>query len=422
MKVLVVGGGGREHALVWKLASSQRITQIYCAPGNGGIKELATCVPIAADDIDALLEFARTNSIDLTIVGPEAPLAAGIGDAFQRAGLKIFAPSKEAASLEGSKAFAKEFCKRHNIPTADSEIFDDPESALEHVRFRKLPFVVKADGLAAGKGVIICRTAEEAERAVKDIMVDCKFGNAGCKVVVEDFLDGEEASFIAICDGENVLPLASSQDHKPAYDGDMGPNTGGMGAISPARLMTPELTQVVMDKIMRPTVRGMANEGMPFVGTLYAGLMIKDGKANVLEFNVRFGDPETQPLLARLRTDLADIVLAACEGELDRINLEWDERPAACVVMASGGYPGSYEKDKQITGLKDAAGLTDVIVFHAGTKFDGNKVVTSGGRVLGVTALGRDMRQAISRAYTAVNLIKWDGVHYRNDIGAKALI
>ncbi len=419
MKVLVVGGGGREHALIWKLVRSPLVEQIYCAPGNAGIKEQATCVPIPAEDVDALLEFARTNSIDLTIVGPEAPLAAGIGDVFQRAGLRIFAPSKEASSLESSKAFSKEFCKRHNIPTAESEIFDDTERALKHVRFRKLPLVVKADGLAQGKGVIICRTAEEAERAVKDIMVECKFGGAGCKVVIEDFLKGEEASFIAICDGENVLPLASSQDHKPAFDGDKGPNTGGMGAISPARLMTPELTEAVMARIMRPTVRGMAEEGMPFKGTLYAGLMIKDGTANVLEFNVRFGDPETQPLLLRLRTDLVEIMLSACEGRLDEVKLDWDDRPAACVVMASCGYPGSYEKGKEITGLADAACLDDVVVFHAGTKVDGGKVVTSGGRVLGVTALGDDMSAAISRAYEAVNLISWDGVHYRKDIGAK---
>jgi phosphoribosylamine--glycine ligase len=421
MKVLVVGGGGREHALVWKLASSPSVTEVHCAPGNAGIAGLARCAPVVAEDIAGLVKYASDNAIDLTVVGPEAPLACGIEGAFKKAGLKIFAPSKEAASLESSKAFAKDFCIRHGIPTAESKTFTDPEEALAHVRQRSVPMVVKADGLAAGKGVIICETVDEAEQAVRDIMVDCKFGGAGCKLVVEDFLKGEEASFIAICDGENVLPLASSQDHKPAFDGDRGPNTGGMGAISPARLMTDELTETVMEQVIRPAVRGMAKEGMPFTGTLYAGLMIVDGKPYVLEFNVRMGDPETQPLLIRLKTDLAEIITAATEGKLGSMKLQWDDRPSVCVVMASGGYPGSYEKGKAISGLEDAAAMDDVVVFHAGTKLDGDRVVTSGGRVLGVTALGNDVRDAIDRAYDAVSKISWDGVHYRTDIGAKAL-
>jgi phosphoribosylamine--glycine ligase len=421
MKVLVVGSGGREHALVWKLKASRGVDEIHCAPGNAGIARLAHCASVAADDIEGLLSYARDNNIDLTVVGPEAPLALGIEGAFRKANLKIFAPSEHAAQLESSKAFAKDFCLRHGIPTAEAATFEDPEEALAHVRARCLPMVVKADGLAAGKGVIICHTVEEAEGAVREIMVACAFGGAGCKVVIEDFLAGEEASFIAICDGESVLPLASSQDHKAAYDGDKGPNTGGMGAISPARLMTPELTEIVMEQIMRPVVKGMAAEGMPFTGTLYAGLMIDDGTPKVLEFNVRMGDPETQPLLLRLRSDLLPVLLAATEGKLSGKQLEWDERPAVCVVMASGGYPGAYEKGKTIHGLDEADAMEDVFVFHAGTKLEGADVVTSGGRVLGVTALGDDMQGAIRRAYDAAMKISWDGVHYRRDIGAKAL-
>lgn len=421
MKVLLIGGGGREHALAWKIAQSRRVDKLWCAPGNPGIAEVAECVAIDANDIPALIDFARKNRVDLTVVGPEAPLAAGIVDSFKRQGLKIFGPSKEAATLESSKAFAKEFCKRYRIPCGASETFSDAEVAKAYLRLQPLPVVVKADGLAAGKGVVICTTVEEAEAAIDGMLVAKNFGEAGRQVVVEEFLEGEEASFIAVCDGNHVLPLASSQDHKAALDGDAGPNTGGMGAISPAKLVTNGMAQAVMEEIMLPAARGMVTEGMPFVGALYAGLMIKDGKAKVLEFNVRFGDPETQPLMARMKTDLIDVLEAAVMGTLHTVALEWDPRPAACVVMASGGYPGAYEKGKVIAGLADAAKVEDVVVFHAGTKRKNGDVVTDGGRVLGVTALGADMRAAVCRAYEGVATISWEGVHFRTDIGHRAL-
>lgn len=421
MRVLVVGSGGREHALAWKIARSLRVSKLYCAPGNAGIAQCAECIPIRADDVKDLVDFARREKIDLTVVGPEAPLAAGIERVFKDDGLRIFAPSKAAVQLESSKAFAKEFCRRHRIPTAHSSTFDNPKDALAYVAREKLPLVIKADGLAAGKGVIICSTRSEAESAISDMMVARQFGSAGSRVVIEEFLEGEEASFIAICDGRDVVPLASSQDHKAAFDDDRGPNTGGMGAISPARIVTPEVERIVMEQVMKPVVRGMADEGMPFVGTLYAGLMIKDGNPSVLEFNTRFGDPETQPLIMRLKTDIVDLFEAAIDGNCGRIRLDWDARPATCVVMASGGYPGSYEKGRRIDGLDAASRMEDVMVFHAGTKREGADVVTDGGRVLGVTALGSDMRAAISRAYEAVSMIHWEGVHYRKDIGAKGL-
>jgi phosphoribosylamine--glycine ligase len=421
MKILVVGSGGREHALVWKLAQSKRVDGLYCAPGNAGIADLAQCVPIRADDVEGLVEFVRRESIDLTVVGPEAPLAKGIVDSFKRLGLRIFGPTKEAASLESSKIFAKEFCARYNIPQAQFEIFSDATAAKDYVRRQDFPLVVKADGLAAGKGAVICKTLEQACDTIDEMMVALKFGEAGRRVVVEEFLEGEEASFIAICDGNHVLPLASSQDHKAAFDGDRGPNTGGMGAISPAKVVTQEISWQVMERIMLPAARGMVTEGMPFVGALYAGLMMKDGSPKVLEFNVRFGDPETQPLLMRLKDDLVDIIDATLAGTLHEISLNWDRRPAVCVVMASGGYPGDYEKGKVITGLDRASVLEDVAVFHAGTARQGENMVTSGGRVLGVTALGDSMPNAIRRAYDAVEQITWEGAHYRKDIGHKAL-
>lgn len=421
MKVLVVGSGGREHAIVWKLAQSPMVSKIFCAPGNAGIEEQAECVPIKAEDIKGLLDFAGKSGIDLTVVGPEAPLAAGIEQLFKKAGLRIFAPSREAASLESSKVFAKDFCARHNIPAARSKTFGELAPALDYARDERYPLVVKADGLAQGKGVIICWDFALAEEALKDMLSLRRFGDAGGRVVVEEFLTGEEASFIALCDGRTVLPLASSQDHKAAYDGDQGPNTGGMGAISPARIVTKDVAEKVMKRIMKPVMEGMAKDGAPFVGVLYAGLMIKDGEPRVLEFNARFGDPETQPLLMRLKTDLALALTAACDGRLSELDLEWDDRPSVCVVMASGGYPGEYEKGREIEGIAAAADMKDVVVFHAGTARRGDSVVTSGGRVLGVTALGGDMRAAIERAYDAVGKISWDGVRFRKDIGAKAL-
>ncbi len=421
MRILVIGSGGREDALVWKLAQSKRVEKLYCAPGNAGIAQHAECVPIGAGEIDALIDFAKRERVGLTVVGPEAPLAAGIVDSFKRSGLKIFGPTKEAALLESSKRFAKEFCARYGIPQARFQTFDDAVAAKAAARTEAYPLVVKADGLAAGKGVTICQDAEEACAAIDAAMVAGSFGEAGRRVVLEEFLEGEEASFIAICDGNHILPLAGSQDHKAAFDGDTGPNTGGMGAISPARLINRAMTEQVMERIMLPAARGMVTEGMPFVGTLYAGLMIKEGAPKVLEFNVRFGDPETQPLLLRLKDDLVDLFEAAVAGTLDRISLSWDPRPAVCVVMASGGYPGSYEKGKAIDGLADAERMEDVVVFHAGTKREGDAIVTNGGRVLGVTALGNDMRDAIDRAYAAVENISWEGARYRIDIGHKAL-
>ena len=421
MRVLVVGSGGREHAIVWKLAQSPMVSKVFCAPGNAGIAGQAECVPIEASDIQGLCDFARKTRIDMTVVGPEAPLASGIEELFTKAGQRIFAPSKEAARLESSKAFTKDFCERHKIPTARSRTFDDLHAALDYAKAEGYPLVVKADGLAQGKGVIICQNFDEAKTALYGMMSERRFGSAGTRVVVEEFLRGEEASFIAICDGKTVLPLASSQDHKAAYDGDQGPNTGGMGAISPARVVTEEIADKVMKTIMRPVVEGMASEGSQFVGVLYAGLMIKDGEPRVLEFNVRFGDPETQPLLMRLKTDLALVLMAACEGRLPNVELEWEDRPSVCVVMASGGYPGEYAKGKKIEGIAKASDMKDVFVFHAGTKAEGKDVLTSGGRVLGVTALGSDVPDAIRNAYDAVARISWPGVHYRKDIGAKSL-
>lgn len=419
MKILLVGSGGREHALLWKIAQSPRVTKLFCAPGNAGISQVAECVPIEAGDIQGLLAFAKGNKIDLTVVGPELPLVQGICDSFKRAGLKIFGPSREAADLEGSKAFAKDFCRRYNIPCARSETFENAEAAKAHIHTHALPVVVKADGLAAGKGVVICKTLDEARNAIDEILVARKFGASGGKIVIEEFLDGEEASFIAISDGNHVLPLASSEDHKAVFDGDLGPNTGGMGAVSPSAVVTPDLFQKIMEEIMLPAARGMVTEGMPFVGALYAGLMIKNGEAKVLEFNVRFGDPETEPLMMRLKTDIVDVLYATVTGSLDKITLEWDRRPAACVVMASAGYPGTYEKGKVISGLDNAQKLSDVAIFHAGTKIENARIVTDGGRVLCVTALGGNMPEAIARAYEAVEMIAWEGVHYRKDIGRR---
>ncbi len=421
MKVLVIGGGGREHALVWKIRQSPLVSRLYCAPGNAGISRLARCVPIEPHEIEQLAAFAAREGVDLTVVGPEEPLVRGIGDLFEKRGLRLFGVSGAAAQLEGSKAFAKELMRRHGIPTARFQVFSDPARACAYIREKGAPVVVKADGLAGGKGVFPCATVEEALAATDKIMVERAFGPAGQRLVVEEFLRGEEASFLAFTDGESVVPFPSCQDHKAVYDGDRGPNTGGMGAYSPAPVVTPELHQRIMDEIMVPTVRAMAAEGTPYRGVLYAGLMISDGSAKVLEFNVRLGDPEAQPLLMRLQGDLVPLLQAVVEGRLAGVEARWDPRAAVCVVMASQGYPGAYEKGRPISGLDEIEAMEDVVVFHAGTTERDGRIVTNGGRVLGVTARGGDVKEAIDRAYQAVERIHWEGVHFRRDIGRRAL-
>jgi len=421
MKVLVVGGGGREHALVWKISQSPRVTKIYAAPGNAGISQLAECVPIKSEDIPGLLAFAKSKAIDLTVVGPEGPLSMGIVDEFNRAGLRVFGPSGKAAEIEASKRFSKDLMKKYNIPTAEYGVFIDKAAAEAYVREKGAPIVVKADGLAAGKGVVVAETVEEALRALDLIMTEKAFGAAGERVVIEECLKGEEASFMAFSDGRTILPMASSQDHKRVFDGDKGPNTGGMGAYSPAPIVTTKLERKVMDEIMIPTVRAMEKEGRLFKGVLYAGLMIHDGEAKVLEFNARFGDPETQPVMARLDTDLIEIIEAILDGSLSRIDVKWKPESAVCVVMASGGYPGNYEKGMVIRGLDSAAQLRNVSVFHAGTALKDGTVVTDGGRVLGVTGLGPVVAAAIDNAYKGVREIAFEGAHFRRDIGARAL-
>ena len=421
MKVLVVGSGGREHALVWKLRKSPKVGEIYCAPGNAGIGDLAECVPIAANQVERLADFAREQGIDLTVVGPEEALTLGIVDHFAARGLRAFGPSQAAAALEGSKAFMKDLLQKHQIPSGFYRVFSDRAAAVDYIHEQGAPLVVKADGLAAGKGVVVARTVAEAISAVDLILTDRAFGAAGERVVVEEFLPGEEASFLAFTDGETVLPLPTSQDHKAAFDRDQGPNTGGMGAYSPAPVVSDKLHRQVMETIMRPTVRAMQAEGKPYQGVLYAGLMIHQGQARVLEFNCRFGDPEAQPLLMRVQTDLVEIMEAIIDRRLDQVRLEIDPRPAVCVVMAAGGYPGSYEKGKVISGL-DSALPPGVMVFHAGTaRREDGQVVTTGGRVLGVTAQAPELAGAIALAYQAAAKITWEGVHYRRDIGQKAL-
>ncbi|MEQ9946458.1 phosphoribosylamine--glycine ligase [Pectobacterium aroidearum] len=423
MNILVIGNGGREHALAWKAAQSPLAKRVYVAPGNAGtaLEAALTNVDIAATDIPALVAFAQENHIDLTIVGPETPLVLGVVDAFQSAGLKIFGPTQGAAQLEGSKAFTKDFLARHNIPTAEYQNFTEVEPALAYVRSKGAPIVIKADGLAAGKGVIVAMTLQEAENAIQDMLAGNAFGDAGHRIVVEEFLDGEEASFIVMVDGKNVLPMATSQDHKRVGDKDTGPNTGGMGAYSPAPVVTDEIHQRVMDQVIWPTVNGMATEGNTYVGFLYAGLMISaDGQPKVIEFNCRFGDPETQPIMLRLRSDLVELCLAACDGTLDQKDSVWDERPSLGVVLAAGGYPADYNTGDVISGLpqQDAG---DGKVFHAGTKLNGINVVTNGGRVLCVTALGNTVAEAQQRAYEIAAGIQWQGVFCRKDIGYRAI-
>lgn len=421
MKILVIGSGGREHTLVWKLDQSPRVEKIFCAPGNAGTRKNATNVDIKANDINGLVKFALKEKIDLTIVGPEEPLTLGVVDLFEKKGLKIYGPSQAAAELEGSKVFTKDFLKKYNIPSAAYKVFTKPGSAKKYIDKIGAPCVVKADGLAAGKGVIISMTKAEAKKAVDLIMKEKAFGKAGDQVVVEEFLKGEEASFIAFTDGETVLPLPSSQDHKAVFEGDRGPNTGGMGAYSPAPVLTKELSMRVMNEVMIPTIRGMAAEGRPYKGMLYAGMMIDGDRMDVLEFNCRFGDPECQPLLMRMRSDIVDVIEAGVEGKLNAIELDIDPRPTVCVVMSSEGYPGKYITGKPITGLAKAAKIKDVVVFHAGTTIKNRRTVTAGGRVLGVTAIGTDIGQAIDKAYQAVDEIQWNGCYCRRDIGHRAL-
>ena len=419
MRVLVIGGGGREHALVWKISQSPKVTEVFCAPGNAGTATIANNVPIAADQIDQLLEFAQENEIGLTVVGPEQPLVMGIVDRFQEKGLRIFGPSARAAELEGSKAFSKNIMEKYSLPTAEYEIFTSHEKARRYFDKETGPIVVKASGLAAGKGVILCRNAEEGLKAVDTIMKDKLFGSAGDEVVIEEFLKGPEVSVLAFSDGNTVLLMDSAQDHKAALDGDQGPNTGGMGAYSPAPVFTDIMRQKVRDKIMFPLVRAMKAEGRPYQGILYAGLMLTKHGPKTLEFNARFGDPETQPLLVRMESDIIPLFEACIDGTLEQCDLKWKPETSVCVVMAAKGYPGSYEKGKEISGLDEAGALPDVVVFHAGTKGESGKVLTNGGRVLGITATGPDTPSAIAKAYEAVSKIKWDGIHYRKDIGAR---
>ena len=419
MRVLVVGGGGREHALVWKLRQSPKVKEIFCAPGNVGIAQMATCVNIQAEDVPGLLTFAQQEQIDLTVVGPEIPLTNGIVDIFQQQGLKIFGPSRAAAEIEGSKALAKDIMAKYNIPSARYATFDTAEEARAYVKKYGAPCVIKADGLAAGKGVIVAMDEETALAAVDFIMAERAFGQAGDRVVIEEFLEGEEVSILAFVDGETIVPLVSSQDHKRVGDQDTGPNTGGMGAYAPAPVYTPELAEVVEREILYPTVKALAAEGRPYRGVLYAGLMVTPTGPKVLEFNARFGDPETQPVLSLLETDLVDIIEAILQGKLAEQPVQWKDRAAVCVVMAAAGYPGSYEKGQKITGLEEV--LEGVVVFHAGTTSRDGQVVTAGGRVLGVTTTGKDIKEAIKRVYQGVEAIHFAGAHYRKDIGQKAV-
>lgn len=421
MKVLVIGSGGREHALAWKLSQSPRVKKIYCAPGNGGIGAIAELVPIVPEEIGELAEFAETEKVDLTVVGPELPLTLGITDLFEKRGLKIFGPNREAAKLEGSKLFAKEILKESHIPTAPFAAFADPTSAKEYLTKQPPPYVVKADGLAGGKGVIICSGEAEAQSAIDDIMTGRLFGQVGERVVIEEFLRGEEASFMALTDGEHVLPLASSQDHKRVFDGDQGPNTGGMGAYSPAPVIKPQVHRRILDGILRPLLLGLKKRGIRYRGVIYVGLMITDDGPKVLEFNARFGDPECQPVMMRLKSDLVPLLEATVEGKLDQLEADWHKEASVCIVLCAAGYPGPYEKGKEIRGLEKLQRWEKGYIFHAGTTKKDGRWWTAGGRVLGVTALASPIGEAVREAYRAVGEIEWDGMHYRKDIGERAL-
>lgn len=423
MNILVIGSGGREHALAWKASQNPNVGTVFVAPGNAGTSTESGIenVAIGVSDFDALISFAKSNDVGLTIVGPEVPLVEGVVDAFEDSGLRCFGPSAKAAQLEGSKAFTKDFLARHNIPSGFYKTFTEVEPALAYIEENGAPIVIKADGLAAGKGVIVAETNEQANEAVRDMLSGNAFGDAGCRVVIEEFLPGEEASFIVIVDGKNVLPMATSQDHKRIGEGDTGPNTGGMGAYSPAPVVTPEIHQRIMDEVIYPTVAGMAAEGMPYTGFLYAGLMINAaGEPKVIEYNCRFGDPETQPIMMRLQSDLVSLCNSAIDGKLDTAEAEWDSRAAVGVVLAAGGYPGDYEKDIVISGL-DAKHSSDQKTFHAGTKEKDGEIVTNGGRVLCATALGTDVAEATQKAYQLADSISWDGMIMRRDIAWRAI-
>jgi len=421
VKIFIVGGGGREHALAWKIAQSPKVDKLYCAPGNAGIASLAECVNIAASDIEGLKQFALSKGIGLTVVGPELPLTMGITDAFEKAGLRVFGPSLKGAQLEGSKLFAKQIMKNAGILTADFATFSDAPAAVSYLEKKDGPAVIKADGLAAGKGVFPCSSRREALDAVDRILVKREFGDAGSTIIIEDFLEGEEASFICFTDGTTVLPLPSSQDHKRIFDNDAGPNTGGMGAYSPAPVITPELHDIVMTTIMKPLVQSLQLQGIIYKGIIYAGLMIKNNIPRVLEFNVRMGDPETQPILFRLESDLVDIMEAVIDGRLSDISIQCDPGPSVCIVMSSGGYPDAHEKGHAISGLDRAAAVPGTFVFHAGTAQKDGRIVTAGGRVLGVTSRGKTIEEAIARAYEATGAISWKGAHFRKDIARRAL-
>ncbi len=418
MNILVVGGGGREHTIVWKIAQSPKVTKIYCAPGNGGIAELAECVDIKATDIDAMVQFAKERQIDLVMVAPDDPLVLGMVDAMEAAGIRAFGPRKNAAIIEGSKVFSKDLMKKYNIPTAAYEVFTDSASAIDYVkRQNSFPAVIKAEGLALGKGVIIAQDLEEAVSGIRSIMDDKQFGDSGNRIVIEECLQGPEVSVLAFTDGKTVVPMVSAQDHKRAYDNDEGLNTGGMGTFSPSRLYTDDIASECMDNIFLPTIKAMQQEGRPFKGVLYFGLMMTKNGVKVIEYNARFGDPETQVVLPRLKTDLVEIMEAIIDERLDTVNIEWDDNAAVCVVLASGGYPTKYQTGYEIKGLETAK--DNIIVFHAGTKRQDGKIVTAGGRVLGVTAVSATLDQAIADAYKAVESISFQDMHYRKDIGIK---
>jgi len=421
MKILVIGSGGREHALVWKIAQSPLVEKIYCAPGNPGIGRIAENIPIKVDALPELLAFAKKEGIALTVVGPELPLSLGIVDLFEEYGLRIFGARRNAALIEASKAFSKDLMKKYDVPTAFYEVFTEVEPAVAFIRKHGAPIVVKADGLAAGKGVIVAQSEDEAVSAVNEMLSGNSFGDAGSRVVIEEFLRGEEASFLAFTDGKNIIPLASAQDHKAAYDGDRGPNTGGMGAYSPAPVVTPAIHEKAMSEVMRRTVDGMAAEGRPYRGVLYAGLMIDGDSVKTLEFNARFGDPECQPLLMRMKSDIVPVLLAVAEGDISGIKIEWHDMAAVCVVMAAAGYPGDYPRGDEISGLDAVSHIEDLVVFHAGTGEKDGRFVTNGGRVLGVTGRGATVADAIRKAYEGVAAISWKGAHFRSDIGKKAL-